>query len=70
MAIEPPSRTLFNEMEEEREYRADVRAALTGLIAREQSFFSTSEVVAQAFAVADAMRDERERRAKLAQTQE
>lgn len=34
MAIEPPANTLFNDIEEEREYRADVRAAMAAVVSR------------------------------------
>lgn len=73
MAIEPPSSTLFNELEEEREYRADVRAALAALIVGEfagRREYATGRPYADAAAqdahrYADALRTEREKRKAL-----
>lgn len=69
MAIEPPKHTLFNDLEEEREYRADARAALAAMISGALasghpvwSEMKLNVMAESAFNAADQMRFERTKR--------
>lgn len=57
MATEPPVNTLFNDLEEEREYRADVRAAMAAIISRGVGEFEN--VIRIAHTYADALKEYR-----------